>query len=136
MLTLFVRHFLLIFAFGLIATSCGLVDLGEKNISRNIAASAIEKLVTDEETSFQEDIAQKLYSLYCYYLIGQKNLLRFEKKIPLHEASSLYSTPEYLSLLATKGEIDDVEKELAQVYFELSKGKNTEFRNKKKKVPK
>jgi|GEM_PF-2968403 peptidoglycan/xylan/chitin deacetylase (PgdA/CDA1 family) len=132
MLTLFVRHFLFIFAFGLIATSCGLVHLGEKNISRNIAASAIEKLVTDEETSFQEDIAQKLYSLYCYYLIGQKNLLRFEKKIPLHEASSLYSTPEYLSLLATKGEIDDVEKELAQVYFELSKGKNTEFRNKKK----
>jgi peptidoglycan/xylan/chitin deacetylase (PgdA/CDA1 family) len=132
MLTHLVRNHLLTFAFSFIATSCGLIDLGEKSISRNIAATAIEKMVSDEESSFQEEIDQKLYSLYCYYLIAQKNLLRFEKKIPFHEASSLYSEPEYLSLLATKGEIDSVETELTQVYFELSKIKETEDNGKKR----
>ena len=45
-------------------TSCGLINFKENLATRGIATSAIEKLVTDEETSFQAEIEHKLFSLH------------------------------------------------------------------------
>jgi peptidoglycan/xylan/chitin deacetylase (PgdA/CDA1 family) len=113
-------------------SSCGLINFKENLAARGIATSAIEKLVTDEETSFQAEIEHKLFSLHCYYLIAQKNLIKLEDKIPSDNLSEIYMSSEYLSLIATKGQIDEIEAELLDVYEELSQMKNTNHSQRKK----
>jgi len=113
-------------------SSCGLINFKENFATRGIATSAIEKLVTDEETSFQAEIEHKLLSLHCYYLIAQKNLIKLEDKIPSNNLSEIYMSSEYLSLLATKGQIDEIEAELEGVYEELNQKKNKNISLRKK----
>ena len=113
-------------------SSCGLMNFNENLATRGIATSAIEKLVSYEESSFQAEIEHKLLSLHCYYLIAQKNLIKLEDKIPSDNLSEIYMSSEYLSLLATKGQIDEIEAELEEVYEELIQVKNANHSLRKK----
>jgi peptidoglycan/xylan/chitin deacetylase (PgdA/CDA1 family) len=113
-------------------SSCGLMNFNENLATRGIATSAIEKLVSYEESSFQAEIEHKLLSLHCYYLIAQKNLIKLEDKIPSDNLSEIYTSSEYLSLLATRGQIDEIEAELEEVYEELIQVKNANHSLRKK----
>jgi peptidoglycan/xylan/chitin deacetylase (PgdA/CDA1 family) len=108
------------------------MNFNENLATRGIATSAIEKLVSYEESSFQAEIEHKLLSLHCYYLIAQKNLIKLEDKIPSDNLSEIYMSSEYLSLLATKGQIDEIEAELEEVYEELIQVKNANHSLRKK----
>jgi peptidoglycan/xylan/chitin deacetylase (PgdA/CDA1 family) len=116
----------------LVLTSCGLMNFNENLSSRSIASSTIEKLVTDEETSFQSNIEEKLFSLHCYYLIVQKNLLKLEGKLPKADITEIYMGEEYLSLLAAKGQIDEIEAELKEVHEELNQNDDPNLKEREK----
>jgi peptidoglycan/xylan/chitin deacetylase (PgdA/CDA1 family) len=78
---------------------------------RQIASMAIERLIMEEDHSFEDDIEDKLLSLHCYYVIALKFLNQFDdslKEVPLRD---LYRGETYLSLLALKTQIDEIEKE-------------------------
>ncbi len=103
----------------LLLVSCGglnsFTQPQESSRDREVASLALERLLLAEEASFEDDLDERLLSLHRYYVLVQKNLLKFEKNLGSlqHSASS---DPAYLSLLALRSQLEELEQELIEIY--------------------
>lgn len=93
----------------------------DESAKRQIASIAMERLLTEEDESFEAQIDEKLFSLHCYYVIAQKHLLEFERSIDDSTLEKLYQGEHYLSLLATRTQIDEIERDLKELSLSLNK---------------
>lgn len=97
---------------------------------RKIASVAIERLMTEEEQTFESQLEERLLSLHSYYVISQKHLALFDKAIEEENLQNLYQGTHYLSLMATRTQIDEIEKELIHVFGQLKESRREVFINK------
>lgn len=108
----------------LLLSSCGWSHFSffhqEKETERKVASVAIERLVTEEDDSFEAQVEERLLSLHSYYVIAQKHLSLFDKSLSEEGLQELYKGPHYLSLLATRTQIDELEKNLLDIHQSLS----------------
>ena len=91
----------------------------EVSPERRVASIAMERLLTEEEDSFESQIDEKLFSLHSYYVIAQKHLLEFDRTIDDSSLQNLYKGEHYLSLIAARTQIDEIEKDLKELSLSL-----------------
>lgn len=111
----------------LVMTSCGGFRLfGDKTLEqeREIASVAMERLVIEENKSFGSEIDERLVSLYNYYALAHRNLYTFDQSISDQKLEDLYRGPAYLSIIAVKTQVDEIESELLELIAAL-KEKNS-----------
>lgn len=103
-------------------SSCGGLFTGspfKQDKERQIASHALERLMNEENKTFEDEVEDKLHSLHAYYIITQRQLSIFEEKLHEKDLQSLYQGGAYLSLLAVRTQIDDIEKDLKSLQNEL-----------------
>lgn len=104
-------------------TSCGGPNFSflskNQDKDRRVASVAIERLMTEEDESFESQIEDRLLALHSYYVIAQKHLHLFDKSINEDRLIELYKGSHYLSLLATRTQIDEIERELKELHQSL-----------------
>lgn len=107
----------------LLLSSCGGLNIfTEKStpeIEREIASQAVMQLLSQEEGTFENDIDEKLLSLHFYYVIALKKLHLFDHSIANRNLQELYLGSPYLSLLATRTQIDEIEKDFLDLHRTL-----------------
>lgn len=109
-----------------LVSSCGGVFTGspwKKDQERQIASHALERLMREEDQTFETQVEDKLISLHSYYVITQRQLNLFEEKLSDVSLENLYQGQHYLSLLAVRTQIDDIEKEFHELKTELHDAK-------------
>lgn len=102
-----------------ISTSCGgfkLFDMSALPKERTIASMPTAHLLSEDEDSFALEVDEKLKSLNNYYAIAQKNLLLFDESISEKPLEELYQSGPYLYMLAVKTQVEEIEKELTDLY--------------------
>lgn len=105
-----------------LASACGGLHSGKTLLSdpdRQIASVAVERLLNEEASTFDAEIDEKLFSLHSYYVITQKHLEAFDNSLKDSTIESLYHGQHYLSLLAVRTQIDEIEKELLEIHQSL-----------------
>ena len=105
-------------------TSCGGLHFSffdqAKETERRVASVAIERLMTEEDDSFEAQVEERLLSLHSYYVIALKHLALFDQNLNEDSLQELYKGTHYLSLLATRTQIDELEKDLMELHQSLS----------------
>jgi peptidoglycan/xylan/chitin deacetylase (PgdA/CDA1 family) len=91
----------------------------EQDKDRRVASVAIERLMTEENESFESQIEERLLALHSYYVIAQNHLHLFDKSLNEDRLIELYKGSHYLSLLATRTQIDEIERELKELHLSL-----------------
>ncbi len=107
----------LIFPFLLV--SCGglnlFTDAQESARDKKVASLALERLLLSEESTFEQDVDERILSLHRYYVLVQKNLLRLEQNLDGPRWSFSHDSS-YLSLLALRSQVESLEQELLELY--------------------
>lgn len=85
---------------------------------REIASTALQRLMQEEEQTLTSEIDEKLQSLHSYYMIAFKYLHEFDQSIHERTLKEIYESKHYQGLLAIKTQIDEIEKELLSLYEE------------------
>lgn len=119
---------------GLLLTSCGGFELfGHKtnDKSRHIASITVKELASEEAQTFKTEIDEKLLSLHSYYVIAQVELTKFDAQLENSSLEELYKSPPYLSLTATRTQVDEIEDEFFELWTSLNE-KKTKSANQKR----
>lgn len=90
---------------------------------RQIASLAVERLMREEAKTFESEMEYKLISLHSYYVITQRLLNQFESIMSDTKLEALYQNQHYLSLLAVRSQIDEIEKEFVEIESTLQNPK-------------
>ena len=109
----------------LIMSSCAFKLWDDKTVVRDraIASLSVQNLVGEEAQSFAAHIDEKLLSLHNYQLIAQKELYHFDEELESKGLGELYEGRAYLSLVAVRTQIDEIEEELKELMLELGHSK-------------
>ncbi len=103
----------------LLLVSCGglsyFTQPEESSRDRKVASLALERLISTEEASFEEDIDERLLSLHRYYVLTQRNLLKLEQNLASLQRS-VSADPAYHSLLALRTQVEELEMDLIDAY--------------------
>lgn len=115
-------------------SSCGFYkwwgDKTEKD--RHIASVSIQHLLDEDDQSFAEDMEERLKGLHSYYVLGQKFLVQFDSEIASTKIENMYTSTSYLSLLAIRTQVEEIEHEIIEVWDKSSKNKDNKAAFKKK----
>ncbi len=95
--------------------SCGLFKTSTSGNIRNISSIEVE-----QEFSPQV-IEEKLHHLFIYYLIAQRELDQFDKKITDSKIEEIYSQSEYLKLQTIRTQVEEIENHLLELHDQVSK---------------
>ena len=99
----------------LFSTSCGVFKDSSSGNSRKISSLEIEQEFSAEA------IDEKLNQIFIYYLIGQRELDKFDKKIPGLEIEEIYADPSYLKLQTIRSKAEEIEEELVELHVQVNK---------------
>lgn len=91
--------------------------------ARQMASDQKLLLLREDIETFRSELSNKYLALHGYYAIGQKNLLHFDQDIKELKLEALYKSPSYLSLLAVKAQVDEIESEVFGLWVSLSQSK-------------
>ncbi|HXH73621.1 MAG TPA: polysaccharide deacetylase family protein [Bacteriovoracaceae bacterium] len=108
-------------------SSCGAYQwLGDKTVQNNrqIASIGAQQLLIDDQDGFNEMLQENLHSLHSYYLIGQKNLIKFDSDLGQVKLEKLYESDSYLNLIAVRSQAEEIEHELEEVWDMLGNSKD------------
>lgn len=117
-------------------TSCGGFELfGHKSNDkgRDIASITVKELANEEATTFKAEIDEKLLSLHSYYVIAQVELAKFDAQLDNQGLEELYQSSAYLSLTATRTQVDEIEDEIFELWTSLNE-KKTKSSNQKSEL--
>lgn len=104
----------------LVTSSCGGFKLFTPKapaVDRKIASL----MLNDEDQTFIEEVDEKLLALHSYYVIGQKNLLEFDRLVSESKLEKLYQSKSYLKLQAVKSQVEIIETELSVLFQKSGK---------------
>jgi peptidoglycan/xylan/chitin deacetylase (PgdA/CDA1 family) len=107
-------HVFSLFIFVFIA-SCGLFKTSTSGNIRTISSIEIEQVFSPRV------IDEKLHQLFIYYLIAQRELDQFDKKIPDLKIEEIYSQSSYLKLQTIRSQSEDIENHLLELHDHVTK---------------
>jgi peptidoglycan/xylan/chitin deacetylase (PgdA/CDA1 family) len=115
----FVGFFLLFFG-----AACGFymksTETTENKISREIASNLFADFLLMDEKSIDSVLQEKLFSLQSYYLIGLKNLKRFDEEVKITPHENIYELESYLHLQAVRSQTEEIEDELVELWERIN----------------
>jgi peptidoglycan/xylan/chitin deacetylase (PgdA/CDA1 family) len=121
----------------LLLSACGFYQLNgfdQEENNRRVASLGAAQLAVSDEEAFLDELEEKLISLHSYYLIGAKHLENFDSQIKESTIEKIYESGPYLKLIAVRTQTEEIEKELSQVWEDLSVSKSIETKTIKDKM--
>lgn len=115
-----------LFALLMLFVSCG--GNQSKHPSRSIAS------IGERQETLIQEVDDKLDQIHVYQVIGQNHRILFDVQAKTTNRKNLYAGQVYLKLQAVKGQVDELEKEIVEIFQTLKTDRQSSSSDRKTKA--